>query len=302
MIPYIVTNIKLLYIKINPTYIINCIEDGDIETIKAVIENGFDINKKLNYIGHTLLSIAIKNLQYNICEYLIENGADVNIVVFGENFLTETNIFNKQGNICYNEPYYFQYIKLLVDAGCNVNFENNYKKTPLFISIIYQNYEICEYLVQHGANVNYDNNLNDIPLHIVCCSFYSYYNYYCYLISDACKLQIGSYKLKIISHFQDLYKMVVLLVENGADVLQKNTKGRLCAHWFDDIDDDIVTDRPNTICELKIKMKTYLEEKIRERKMLKTCFKRAHIDVSDESDTDAESNYGELEEEIEENF
>lgn len=52
--------------------------DGDIEKVTFMLSEGADINQKSNY-GNTGLYLAIKNKQYDMAKFLIEQGADVTI-------------------------------------------------------------------------------------------------------------------------------------------------------------------------------------------------------------------------------
>ncbi|KAL9643424.1 hypothetical protein ABK040_010039 [Willaertia magna] len=55
-----------------------------------------------------------------------------------------------------------QYIKVLVEAGCNVNVQDYYGRTPLHLSNAYSELEISKYLLQHGADPTI-TDVNGIP-------------------------------------------------------------------------------------------------------------------------------------------
>ena len=73
MLSRIQKSINLLYaqikVKTNPNYILQYIEQGDLETIKAFVENGFDIHTKFEY-NNNLLAVATYFSHYEMCEYL----------------------------------------------------------------------------------------------------------------------------------------------------------------------------------------------------------------------------------------
>jgi ankyrin repeat protein len=306
-----------LYIQINPKYILQCIYNNDIETIKLAVENGFDVNTNMGN-GYTLLSISTISLNYEICKYLIANGADVNIVInSGENLIMLLHGYNN--NFIYKIYDCDKFVKLFIDSGCNINYINqkNNNMTPLVMAIEYKNYELCNSLIKYGADVNHITSDCYTVLHTVCVTFYNEL-YYVYYVSE----NFRKYQLKLAN---DLYKICVLLVENGVGVLKRNSKNQLCSDLCNNPEypigvlkrnsknqlysylgiypeypiGDIDTEWLNASHELILKMKTYLEDKIREREMLKTCFKRAQI-LDDDSYTDEETDDGESEEILEE--
>jgi ankyrin repeat protein len=111
-----------------------------------------------------LLVIAIINNQESECERLIKIGADINYL--DKTDINLLNIATMYFNY-YNE-YNFNIIKLLVDAGCDINVANFYGNTPIMISIMFPRYEVFEYLLQKDANVNHKNcNLQNVLFFVV---------------------------------------------------------------------------------------------------------------------------------------
>ena len=262
--------IKLLYSKYYPSYIHKSMIYKDFDLVKPLVENGFDIHTKFER-DDTLLSLAAVFSKYEICEYLIEKGADVNnITDSNNNILTNLYMF----------PFYRNYdninnnikiVKLFVNSGCNINHCNNFGITPLINAIRNKNYEICEYLLENGADINYVNSFFETPISVACrlLCFQPYEN--------------EDYKTIKVN---ELYKIIVLLVENGADILKRDDKGRLCTHCikFDENDHAVNENMVQyNIYMKKHKIKTYLEDKIQEREMVNTCFKRAQVCEDDDT-------------------
>jgi len=52
--------------------------DGDIGTVRRIVESGVDINKKYGNSHETLLHTAALNNCLEIVKYLVESGADIN--------------------------------------------------------------------------------------------------------------------------------------------------------------------------------------------------------------------------------
>ena len=242
---------------------------GNIETVKLLVENGLDINTLFEE-EYSLLETAIAFSQYEICKYLVANGADVNVNCnFGNNLLTRITTFPLL--ITNKEKPYLKIVKLLVDSGCNINHCNNFGITPLINAIRNKNYEICEYLLENGADINYVNSFFETPISVACrlLCFQPYEN--------------EDYKTIKVN---ELYKIIVLLVENGADILKRDDKGRLCTHCikFDENDHAVNENMVQyNIYMKKHKIKTYLEDKIQEREMVNTCFKRAQVCEDDDT-------------------
>jgi len=85
----------------------------------------------------------------------------------------------------YYNAYNLNIIKLLVDAGCDINNVNVYGNTPIMISIMFPRYEVFEYLLQKDANVNHKNcNLQNVLFFVVRFVNKSYKLKYCDLLID----------------------------------------------------------------------------------------------------------------------
>jgi ankyrin repeat protein len=303
MFSYIKKQITLLYAKQNPKYIFQSVISGNIETIKILVENGLDINTKIEKI-YSLLFIAASFNHYEICEYLIENGADINSISNSNNLLTIITVnpllftstdverpimdeLSSDVNSTNKENPYLKIVKLLVENGCNVNYVNLSGITPLINAVKNINYEICKYLLENGADINYTRPPFYSALYSACLLCGENYNIY----------EWTDYQIKKMN---EIYKICVLLVENGADLLEKDHEGMpiISRYWLN-YNEPFRNEAENTnkykIYRIRLKIKTYLEDKIREREMLKTCFKRAQI-LDDDSYTDEEDNEEENEE------
>lgn len=205
-----------------------------------------------------LLVIAIINNQESECERLIKIGAYINYVD-----KTDINLLNT-ALMYYNEynEYNLNIIKLLVDAGCDINSVNFYGSTPIMISIMFPrydvfepHYEVFEYLLQKGANINHKNcNLQNVLFFVV-------------------RFVNKSYKLKYCA----------LLIDYGIDVLEIDKYGK----------------RASEYCHDESEVYEYLKQKEEEREMLNQYFKRAQI-MDDDSYDDTDD--GESEEILEGSF
>lgn len=60
-------------------YLFNAARQGMIDIVKIFVENGFDVDSK-DENGETPLFKAVKGTNYNICKYLHENGARLDVI------------------------------------------------------------------------------------------------------------------------------------------------------------------------------------------------------------------------------
>ena len=198
------------------------------------------------------MAYAINADQYEICEFLLENGADVNITVnspYNDNLLFM--MLKKPKGWNYNKIF-----ELLIKNGCNIEHKNTNKSTLLMYAASCKDYVSCEILLKYGANVNEQNELGFTVLHMLC-NFTSPYR----------AIDKGIYSL---------YKFCVLFVEYGADVLLKDIYGKIpseyCNHYSGNNG---------------FMIHEYLKQREHERELLNQNFKRAQ---DDEADSDQEFN------------
>lgn len=221
---------------------------GDITTVKTFHEENNNFDKTYSLIE------AIRGEQYELCEYLLKNGADVNrtIGLDSDNLLMR---LIKDPPIC--GIINIKLCELLIEYGCNVNHTNFYDgDTPLFYSVhffedneeyglpIENRYEVAEMLLKHGATINIKRTDGMTPLHL--------------------------------ASYNELYDICVLFVENGADVLVVDSEGKRaseCALNVNLYDTDEM-----------FKIHNYLKQCELEREQLNHSFKRALVDIENDDD------------------
>ena len=92
-------------------------------------------------------------------------------------------------------------VKILVEAGANVNQHTNYGWTPLLTATQNKNYQIGKYLLDHGADPNIANNGGWRPL---------------YRATDNRNIEGGDYPVRPAD--MDHLEFIKLLIDKGADV------------------------------------------------------------------------------------
>lgn len=135
------------------------LEKGNLEELKSYIKNGADVNGI--YDGKSLLHLAIDNCEnnyYEVIEFLINSGADVNSC---QSYLIETPLHR----ICARANPRMEIVQLLLDRGAKVNVENVAGKTPVFYCNFSYSIELLNLLVKYGADVNHTDKYKNTILH-----------------------------------------------------------------------------------------------------------------------------------------
>ena len=98
---------------------------NDLDSVKALLEAGADVNQATAY-GWSPLLVATQNRYYKLGAYLLEHGADVNLANKGgwTPLYLATDNRNIEGGdypVRKADMDHLEYIKLLLDKGANVN-------------------------------------------------------------------------------------------------------------------------------------------------------------------------------------
>lgn len=110
----------------------------DIESVKRLIENGFDIHAE----NELMLRIAVEKGRVEIVKFLLEHGADARV---NSGILASACCF---GNAAI--------VKLLLEYGADVHANNGGALRMTCFCFTGMNYtvEIVKLLLEHGANVH----------------------------------------------------------------------------------------------------------------------------------------------------
>ena len=107
------------------TALVYASRSGSIEAARVLLDAGADVNQVTRY-GWSALLAATQNRNYQLAKFLIEHGADVNLANKGgwTPLYLATDNRNLEGGDYPTRPPdmdHLEYIKLLLDAGANVN-------------------------------------------------------------------------------------------------------------------------------------------------------------------------------------
>jgi len=132
---------------------INADKNKDRIKIKDIINNhagtDLDINTKIDKDGNTLLSLAVKNNDFELVCFLLDHKADPNIVADNYQKLTPLHHAAINGNL--------EMIKILLEAGANPNAKAGSNYTALHYAARECHTEIFYTLIKAGADPNPKN-------------------------------------------------------------------------------------------------------------------------------------------------
>jgi ankyrin repeat protein len=127
--------------KYNQTCLYYTVREGKYETSKYLIENcNLPINEKDIY-GQNPIYYAARDGHLNLCQLLVEKGADVNL----EDKYGQTCIF-----YAIREGHY-DIVEFLIKHGANVNKIDKKKQTPVSYAMKHNKDKIVELLVNNGG-------------------------------------------------------------------------------------------------------------------------------------------------------
>lgn len=168
------------------TPLVYATRSNDLESVKALLAAGADVNQVTGY-GWSPLLVATQNRYYKLGEYLLDHGADVNLANKGgwnPLYLATDNRNIESGDYPVRKPDmdHLDYIKLLISKGANVNarikdstqtrtvFTNQWLDengaTAFFRASQSGDVELMKLLLEHGADPKIDTVLHVTALHV----------------------------------------------------------------------------------------------------------------------------------------
>ena len=170
-----------------------------LEVIQLLIEKGADVNARNNK-GETALHSA-RTLE--VIQLLIEKGADV-------------NARNNKGETALHSARTLEVIQLLIEKGADVNARNNKGETALHSA---RTLEVIQLLIEKGADVNMKDYKKLTPLHKIV-----------FLYNREKNRKNKEVKFK---NRKKQFKIIKLLIENGADIDIEDNKGKTALDYAD---------------------------------------------------------------------
>ncbi len=167
---------------------------GDLEKVKAFIEEGTDVNAK-DKSGETPLFSAVLADDNDVAKFLIDKGADVSakdnsgdtplhaVMSRGENDVVDlliakgadVNAKSRNGETPLHDAAYFdrsEIAELLIAKGASVDVKSTRRSTngmtPLCLACYKGHKNVAEVLIAKGADVNIKDGNGQTPLHRSC--------------------------------------------------------------------------------------------------------------------------------------
>ena len=166
------------------------VQYNDVAAVDRVLQYDNVDRKNFNVNGSlydSLLHIAARSNNFEICEMLLKFGADVNMFNFEDQtpfHVAERNTnysicqrfvkkrkskekriwYNKALHICARKNDLIMCKKHINSVDLNETDER--ERTPLHVAVIFASDELCELLLKYGADVNAKDSYNDSPIEL----------------------------------------------------------------------------------------------------------------------------------------
>lgn len=128
---------------------------GNLDKVKEMIASNPSIVNSQDELGFSVLHNLMCEEQFELLEYLIKKGADVNLK-------------NKEGLSPIHLACYSENIRILLESGADIQSQDKQGDTPLH-SLVKEGKEkidVIEYLIKAGAKIDLKNKNGETPLDI----------------------------------------------------------------------------------------------------------------------------------------
>lgn len=122
--------------------IVDAAKNGDLKTVKAILSQNPEKLNALDEGKYTPLHWACMRAHWDVAQYLIEQGADLNIQ--GGDGGSPLQWATHHDNV--------EIVKLMIDKGAKLNVQNQWGMTELHTAIWRGNIHVVDYLLDQGSN------------------------------------------------------------------------------------------------------------------------------------------------------
>ena len=133
---------------------VNLMRNFTLETVQRAIENGRDINEQDDYQGSTLLMEAVARGKEDVVEFLLDNGADVNIQ--DHDGVTALGYYK---DAIYKEGNLEKIVQMLLEVGALFLPDNNGKMINVMSEDLYD--ELSSQMAYNASNSPYSFSSNE---------------------------------------------------------------------------------------------------------------------------------------------
>lgn len=135
------------------------IAQDDNETVKQLINSGFNLNTK-DTGGETALHVAVQHENLEMVRFLLDEGAKVNV----KDKSKRTPLLMLDESFGDDDKAVVEIVRLLISKGADVNVQNTDKETLLMMACDDENIEVVKMLLAAGANPNLKDEDGDTVL------------------------------------------------------------------------------------------------------------------------------------------
>lgn len=197
------------------TPLLKAATNNDFKMVQYLVEKGADVNIVGSIQGSSALHWAVQNGNIEMIKYLVEKKANVNAVNFTSK---ETPLLwaAKAGNL--------EVVKYLVENKADIKIEDIYKQSALYLASLGGKTGIVKYLVENGANINKKGFGGHTPLSAATSN--SHLETAKYLIEKGADVNAKQIEGWTPLHFAAYYgrlEVVEFLIDAGADMDLKNS-------------------------------------------------------------------------------
>ena len=208
--------------------LIDAVMDGNLKAVKSLIKKGADANTIDSTSESTILHIASYKGYTEIAKLLIDNGANVNAEAYG--YTTPLMTASQMGHL--------EIALLLIKNKADINATDEYNRSSLVFAYENEHLEVVKLLIDSYAT-NPKAYGYTTPLHIVVFSgSSSYVKLAKYLIDNGADINSKTSKGYEPIHFAAMGgspSLIKFLIDNGADVNAKTNEGKtpldLASEW-----------------------------------------------------------------------
>ena len=186
------------------------VEDNILSNGKQIV---IQTKRNLSLEENKELENAIKNNENDKAKEIIDIMVNINQIIIDDG-MSAVFLATRYDNI--------EIAKYLIALGVNVNFEEENGNTPLFYA---RSFEIMKLLVEAGANINHFNTFGETVLSNLC--FCGYLEKIKYLISVGADVNAGngSALFRAVRAYQPIFEICKVLIEAGINInyIEKST-------------------------------------------------------------------------------
>lgn len=131
--------------------VVRAAERGECARVQSLLDAGVSVNTTHQLHGRSLLHIAARNGNYDICKMLIERGADVNAVE------EDSDRARRYGSTCCTPLHlaasanHAAICRLLLENGALALIRDDNGRTPLGDAMYMRSFEAAKVLLSYGA-------------------------------------------------------------------------------------------------------------------------------------------------------